>query len=205
MYTGITQGLFEVVIVDAAPGLTTYTVQLNPTLCAGLIPGASVAVDGVCQTVIKLDSDHRVTFQAMAETLARTTLDALHVGRQVSIERSAKQGDEVGGHASAGHVLETASVVGREHSENNLCLTLQVSSAGCEYLVDKGFVTLDGSSLTVCEVDDRLAQFRVYLIPHTLAATNFGKREIGDRINVEYDANAVLIAQMLKRYLAKAN
>ncbi len=104
MYSGITSGLFAVVYVDKQPGLTSYTVRLNAKLIHNLKIGASVSIDGACQTVVSI-IDNDVTFNAIQDTLERTTLRNIYIGCKVSVERSLCYGDEVGGHEVAGHVI----------------------------------------------------------------------------------------------------
>ena len=200
MYTGITRGLFPVVRVEREPALLRYDVDLAE-YGAGLEPGASVAIDGVCQTVVTADGG-RVRFEAIAETLARTTLDALAVGSRVSVERSARVGDELGGHDVAGHVIGTAEVAEIRRHGHDVALTLRVPSDWMRYVLPKGFIALDGSSLTVGETfaDGR---FTVHLIPETLRLTNCGARRAGDRINVELDARTVAIVDTVERVVAE--
>lgn len=200
MYTGITRGLFPVTAVEREPALLRYQVDLGP-LAPGLEPGASVAVDGVCQTVVAREGT-RVRFEAIAETLARTTLDTLAVGRQVSIERSARVGDEVGGHDVAGHVIGTGEVTDTRRDGHDVALTIRVPADWMRYLLPKGFVAVDGSSLTIGRTfpDGR---FTIHLIPETLRLTNFGQRRPGDRVNVELDPRTVAIVDTVERVLAQ--
>ena len=109
MYTGITRGTYPITSVDRNRGLLTYVVELDADLSAGLEPGASISIDGVCQTVTAV-SGASVEIDAIPETLDRSTLGDLEVGRRVSVERSARVGDEVGGHDIAGHVNGTGVV-----------------------------------------------------------------------------------------------
>ncbi len=200
MYTGITQGLYPVSHVAYAQGILTYTVTLNAKLIAGLEIGNSVAIDGACQTVVDIDG-HNVTFNAIDETLKRTTLSQLHIGQLVSVERSAKIGDELGGHEVAGHVYEVGKIHSRHAELNNLTMTIQVTPQCIQYIVEKGFVAVDGSSLTVGLVDRTQACFNIHLIPETLRVTNFGNKQVGDGVNIELDPKAVMIAEMVKQYL----
>src|SRR5262245_9757866 len=106
MYSGITRGLFPIVSVEPRDGVTRFTVALDAALSQGVQHGASIAIDGVCCTVIEQQAE-RISFEAMAETLSRTTLDTLRLGRMVSVERSCRVGDELGGHDVFGHVIGT--------------------------------------------------------------------------------------------------
>jgi riboflavin synthase len=202
MYTGITQGLFSVVYVDKQPGLTTYRVQLSQALSQNLNAGASIAIDGVCQTVVDC-VDGLVTLNAMQETLVKTTLGDLYVGRKVSVERAARIGDENGGHELAGHVFEAGTIVDKRSAENNLCLIIKCSTQCIQYIFPKGFVGIDGSSLTVGEVYKHQGTFAIHLIPETLRLTNFGHKEIGQKVNIEVDAKAVILSEALNAQLAQ--
>jgi riboflavin synthase len=199
MYSGITRGLFPVVSVEARPGVTRFWVELNPALSANVEPGASIAIDGVCLSVVAQEGT-RISFEAIAETLSRSTLDALSVGRLVSVERSCKVGDEMGGHDVFGHVIGTGRVLARAFVGEQLDLTIGVPAAWLKYILPKGFVALDGSSLTVSEQRTR-DSFQVHLIPETLRLTNFAVRNVGDRVNVELDARTVAIVDTVERVL----
>ena len=199
MYSGITRGLFPVVHVERAPGLVRYRVALGPALSSGLELGASVAIDGVCQTVTALEGDE-VSFDAIQETLDRTTLDALAVGREVSVERSLKMGDEMGGHDVAGHVIGTGEIAEIAREGHDVALRVRVPGDWMRFILPKGFVAVDGSSLTVGETDEE--SFWLHLIPETLRLTNFGRRAVGDRVNVELDPRTVAIVETVERVLA---
>ena len=200
MYTGITQGLFTVTKVTKTANCITYLVRLNLKLMEGLEIGASVAIDGVCQTVVAINGNE-VEFNAAGKTLELTTLNALYEGQLVSVERSAKFGDEIGGHQMAGHVFGVAEVVAREEHEDNLMMTIKAPENAIEYILDKGYVGLDGSSLTVHDVNTEQYTFVINLIPHTLEVTNFKNKKVGDKLNLELDANTVTIVETIKRYM----
>ncbi len=205
MYSGITRGLFPVVAVSPRNGTLHLSVRLSAELCAGLQLGASVSIDGVCLSVVEL-AGTVASFDAVAETLSRSTLSELQVGREVSVERSCKVGDELGGHDVFGHVIGTATIVAREHHGAQLDLTLSVPAAWLRFILHKGFIALDGSSLTVGNVT-RDAQgsgrFDVHLIPETLRVTGFAKKRVGDRVNVELDARTVAIVETVERVLSE--
>ena len=203
MYSGITKGLFPVTRVEKKPGIIDYSVMLSPELSEGLTISASVNVDGVCQTVTAIQ-DYEISFTAMAETCRLTTLDELSVGRQVSIERSLRYGDEIGGHSIAGHVIGTAVVHRVLPSENNLCLTLKCPSEWMKWILPKGFIAVDGSSLTVGHTDPS-GLFDIHLIPETLRLTHFGNKRLGDRVNIELDhSTQVIVATLERRFQEQA-
>ena len=199
MYTGITRGTFEVVRVERRPGLLSYAVQLDDKLAEGLEPGASVSIDGVCQTVVSV-SGGAVSFDAIQETLDLTTLDSLEMGRCVAVERSSRVGDEIGGHDVAGHVIGTGQV-GRVRRDGDICdLRVRVPSQWMKYIFEKGFIAVDGSSLTVGDTD-AAGSFELHLIPETLRLTNLGAKQPGDRVNIELDARTVAIVDTVERVL----
>jgi riboflavin synthase len=202
MYTGIVQACAPVVRVDSKPGLKTYAVEIPEALVAGLQLGASVSIDGVCQTVVRI-AGAQVTFDAMEETLRKTTIGAIAEGRQVNVERSATLGDEIGGHALAGHVRGTAEIVDVQTRENNRASTFRVPAAWMSYIFPQGFIALDGASLTIVDVDRDQATFRVSFIPETLKRTTFGFKSAGDRVNVEIDSRTQIIVDTVERVLAQ--
>lgn len=201
MYSGITRGVFPVVSLEKRAGVTRFTVELSEQLAKDVELGASIAIDGVCLTVVAFDA-RRVSFEAIEETLSLTTLGALHEGRGVSVERSCKIGDELGGHDVFGHVKGTGVVLARSLVGEQLDLTIGVPPAWMKYILAKGFVALDGSSLTVGNVRAREGSFDVHLIPETQRLTNFAKRQVGERVNVELDPRTVAIVDTVERVMA---
>lgn len=199
MYSGITQGLFTVSQVEKKPGLIDYTVKLNTALIQGLKIGASVNIDGVCQTVTAINGCD-VSFSAMDETLRLTTLKDLAVGRQVSVERSLRFGDEIGGHEIAGHVIGTAVVERIICEPNNLRIDLRCQPEWMKTILTKGFIAVDGSSLTVGQTDPT-GLFAIHLIPETIRLTNFGNKKIGDQVNIELDRLTQIIITTTERIL----
>jgi riboflavin synthase len=202
MYTGITRGTFEVISVERRPGLLDYVVALPASMYEGLEIGASVSVDGVCQTVVELRSEG-VRFEAIQETLDLTTLDTLEPGRRVAVERSSRVGDEIGGHDVAGHVTGTGRIVARTPVGEGLDLTVEVPVGWMKYILHKGFIAIDGSSLTVGDRDPGTGRFDLHLIPETLRLTNLGHKREGARVNVELDARTVAIVDTVERVLAE--
>lgn len=201
MFTGITKGLYEVIALKKAPGLISYTVNLSMELCSNLKPGDSVAVDGVCQTVVTLENTH-VLFQAIQETLDKTTLNELQQGSYVSIERSLRFGDEIGGHEVSGHVFGTARIHQRIHDENNLTLVIQCEPEWMKYILPKGFIAVDGSSLTVGKTIPEQGLFYLHLIPETLRLTHFANKQVNDRVNIEFDHKTKTIVDSIERILS---
>jgi riboflavin synthase len=202
MYTGIVQGVAPVVAIEERPGLRSLTVGVPERLLVGLASGASVALDGVCLTVTRIDGS-KVSFDTMAETQQRTTLGSLAVGGEVNIERSARVGDEIGGHEVSGHVDGTAEIVRVEKPENNFILTLRLPARYMPYVFAKGFIAVNGASLTVVDVDRETATLTLHLIPETLRLTTFARKRPGDHVNFEADRRTQTIVDTVRAYLSE--
>jgi riboflavin synthase len=155
--------------------------------------GDSVAINGVCLTVVQRDAN-ACDFDAIPETLVRSALGSKVAGDIVNLETPLRAGDELGGHIVQGHVDEVARVVSIEDAEGGRRMRMRVRPASTRYIVEKGSVTLDGVALTVTDVSDD--EFEVALIPHTLAATTLGKTEIGHDLNVEVDVIAKYVERL---------
>lgn len=200
MYTGIIQGAAEVTRAEHKPDFLSYAVRLDPPLREGLERGASVAIDGVCQTVCEIDGAE-VWFDAMAETLRKTTLGTLKAGDRVNVERSLRAGEENGGHEISGHVDGALEIARIERNGDNCIFTLRYPAAFGGYIFEKGFLAIHGASLTVSDLDRIANTFRVYLIPETLRLTNLGGMREGDRLNFEIDRRTQVIVETVKSFL----
>lgn len=201
MFTGIVKGLARVVSLADRPGLRSLRLRLPEGLGRGLERGASVAVAGVCLTATDIEGDE-VGFDAMEETLRKTTLGSLREGDSINVERSYRVGDEVGGHIVSGHVAGTAEIRAVDASDTNRAVTFGCDPSWMKYLLPKGFVALDGCSLTVSDVDRKNCTFRVWFIPETLRLTTFGQKAVGDRVNLETDSRTQAIVDTVEHYLA---
>lgn len=200
MFTGIVQGQFAVGSIEQKPGLHTLNFELPASVLQGLEIGASVAIDGVCLTVTAI-AGAAVSFDVMQQTLAVTTLGELNSADRVNLERSAKQGVEIGGHIISGHVDGCAEVIAIERPENNCFIRYQVSPETMKYIFAKGFVGLNGCSLTVADVDSSNNSFQVCYIPETLRVTTHGDKVIGQRLNVEIDRQTQTVVDTVERFL----
>ena len=180
MFTGITRGTFPVTRVERKPTLLRFTVELSQALADGLELGASVSIDGVCQTVVER-SGREAAFEAIQESLERTTLGELDVGSRVSVERSFRVGDEIGGHEVSGHIIGTGRISELKVHDDVWELAVEVPKHWMKYILPKGFIAVDGSSLTVGEVDAAGGRFWLHLIPETLAASHQLRRQDGRR------------------------
>jgi riboflavin synthase len=201
MFSGIVQAC--VPIASLAPGLAGMRMglALPPPLREGLVRGASVAVDGVCLTATDMDGDV-VYFDAVPGTLARTNLGTRDAGQRVNVERSLVQGAEIGGHPVSGHIAGTAAVIDLRSGPGAAWLDFLPPEDMQKYIFPRGFIALNGCSLTVAEIDD-MGICRINLIPETLRLTSFPDYRPGDRINVEPDAQTIAIVDTVERIMAR--
>lgn len=198
MFTGIVKTCVPVVHITKESGLHHITVQFPLALAGGLQTGASVAVSGACLTVTNIEKE-QVSFDIMGETIAKTTLGTLQEGDRVNIERSATLADEIGGHLLSGHITTAAEIIAVENPAHNHVVTFAVPPEWMKYIFPKGFIALDGASLTVVDVDKQKNTFSVWLIPETLRMTTFGFKKAGDRVNVEIDSRTQAIVDTVER------
>lgn len=197
MFTGIVQGTGRVTMVEHREGALTFELMLGE-LANGVERGASIAIAGVCLTVTSTNEEG-VRFDVIGETLAKTALGSMRVGSEYNVERSAKLGDEIGGHQVSGHVSGVVTIRTIEKPVNNWIVCLACDPVWTPYLFPKGFVTLDGCSLTIVDVGDRW--FTVHLIPETLARTTFGQKGQGDPVHLEIDPLTRAIVDTVKRFM----
>ena len=200
MFTGIVQGTAEVVGINDKKNFRTHTIRLPHEHLEGLKPGASVAHNGCCLTVVRIDGD-QVAFDLMQETLNITNLGELQVGGRVNFERAARFGDEIGGHQMSGHIIAMAEVTRIIESENNRQVWFHMPPELMRYVFTKGYIGIDGISLTIGDVEGD--EFNVNLIPETLERTNMGFRQVGDNINIEVDPQTQAIVDTVERMLAE--
>lgn len=195
MFTGIITDVGEVIAIEKRGDtrLTIATAYDPDTIALG----ASIACSGACLTAVETGrlQDGRGFFavDASAETLARTTMGSWKIGTRINLERPLKMGDELGGHVVSGHVDDVGEIVSIVPEGDSLRFRFRVSPAIARFIATKGSVSIDGTSLTVNEVEGN--DFGVNIIPHTQAVTTWGKAKAGDRVNVEID--------MLARYVAR--
>ncbi|MBT8476558.1 MAG: riboflavin synthase [Alphaproteobacteria bacterium] len=194
MFTGIVTDMGEILAVEQAGDMrvrigTGYDID-------GIDIGASIACDGVCLTVVDLGDDPRNWFdvQVSAETISKTNLDTWAPGRTVNLERALKVGDELGGHIVSGHVDGLAEVVEMRDEGDSTRVVFEAPDALARFIAPKGSVALNGTSLTVNEVEGR--RFGVNFIPHTKEVTTWGRVAVGDRINLEIDTLARYVARL---------
>ncbi|WP_112287941.1 riboflavin synthase subunit alpha [Rahnella sp. AN3-3W3] len=200
MFTGIVQGTGTVVSIDEKPNFRTHVVRMPEDMLDNLQLGASVSHNGCCLTVTEVNGD-LVSFDLIKETLRLTNLDDLNVGDSVNLERAARFNDEIGGHLMSGHIICTAEVAKILTSENNRQIWFRMPHEDLmKYVLHKGYIGIDGISLTVGEVTR--TRFCVHLIPETLQRTTLGTKRLGDKINIEMDPQTQAIVDTVERVLA---
>ena len=194
MFTGIVTDQGEVLALRQDGDLrariaTSYDV-------ARIDIGASIACEGVCLTVVDLGSAPRNWFevQISGETVSKTNLSGWQVGTVVNLERALKVGDELGGHIVSGHVDGVAEVVGLRPEGDSLRVRFRAPEALARFIASKGSIALNGTSLTVNEVEG--AEFGINFIPHTRAVTTWGRVAVGDLVNLEVDTMARYVARL---------
>lgn len=187
MFTGIVQGVASVAAITDRPGLRSFTLQFPPGFCSGLEIGASVSCDGVCLTVTALHDGERADFDVMQQSLSLTTLAGLGQGSPINVERAARDGAEIGGHPLSGHVDFMGTIAEIRRPENNHVLRIAVPPRWMRYIFAKGYIAINGASLTVAEADRRNSWFEVWLIPETLRMTTFGDKAEGASLNIEIE------------------
>lgn len=202
MFTGIVQTKAVITQIRDEVALRRLTIQAGTEFLRNLDRGASIAINGVCLTVTDFDSTAGwVNFDVISETLSKTNLGKLSVGHQVNFERSLTFGSELGGHIVSGHIQTTATIVAVNKQGNDCSMQLTLAPEYMRYVLSKGFITVEGCSLTVGETLP--AGFMLYLIPETLTITTLGQKQAGDSLNIELDQQTQTIVQTVERIMAQ--
>lgn len=199
MFTGIVQGTAKVVEIDNKESINTIFIDLPNVQFLQI--GASVSIDGVCLTVTEINNSI-VSFDVIQETLSRTTLGDLEVDSIVNYERSLKFGDEIGGHLLSGHIIATGLVGNKVESGDGLDLSILVPSSIEKYIIEKGYVAIDGISLTIGDVTN--SRFNLHIIPETIRQTTINSKQVGDAVNIEIDSTTQTIVSTVERVMAKS-
>tara|TARA_A200000159_G_C7204141_1_gene289207 strand:- start:74 stop:673 length:600 start_codon:yes stop_codon:yes gene_type:complete len=198
MFTGIVQGIGEIAEVVEGETIKSFKIELPNT--ESLEIGASVSVDGVCLTATSIQNQI-ASFDVIKETLTRTTLGQLEKGDIVNIERSLKFGDEIGGHLLSGHIIATGLVNEKIDSGEGMDLSIIAPPSIEKYLIEKGYVAIDGISLTIGEVSN--SRFNLHIIPETMKQTKIASKQVGDAVNIEIDSTTQTIVSTVERIIAK--
>ena len=199
MFTGIVQGYCEVIELAHEKGLTKISLDLG-IFAKDIDSGASVALNGCCLTVTSVNKSS-VTFDLVKETMTVTNLGRVEVGDHLNVERSLSVGEEIGGHILSGHVACMVRVSDVRMKEGHKVVVFEVPNPWLNYVMDKGFIALNGASLTVSEFDRDGGTAAVSLIPETLARTGFKTVKVGDLINLEVDSRTQAVVETVQNIL----
>ena len=186
VFTGIVQEKAKIIKINTSSNFSQIEIETSLNFVKDIKVGASVSVDGVCLTVTSI-KENNLTFDIIVETLKVTTLSNLKVLDFVNLERAARLGDEIGGHIISGHVSGVVTISKIDKTTNNQIIFLNVKSELMKYIFPKGYVSLNGISLTIGEVNRKENTFSVYLIPETLRVTTMPNKVVGDSINLEIE------------------
>jgi len=202
MFTGIVQTTAQVREIRDEGQLRRLTLAVPAANLTALERGASIAINGVCLTATEFDSlAGWVSFDVIAETLSKTNLGTLTVGSKVNLERSLTFGSEIGGHIVSGHIQTTATLTKILREQHNVSMQLSLDKSFIPYILAKGFIAVEGCSLTVGEVTD--SGFNLYLIPETLGITTLGDKREGDILNIELDQQTMTIIKTVERVMSQ--
>lgn len=196
MFSGIVEEIGTVRSLDHHLGSAVLSVDCTVVVQDARL-GDSVSVNGCCVTMTTLPPEGGFTADLMGETLARTALGSLAPGAPVNLERALRADGRLGGHLVQGHVDGVAEVLHVEPHAEWTTMRFSLPPGLARYVVEKGSITVDGTSLTVVDVEADPLSFRVGLIPHTLAVTILGSRAVGDRVNLEVDVVAKYVERLL--------
>ena len=199
MYTGIVSGMCQVLAIKVGKEIHSFVVELAGYE-DGLEIGASVALEGVCMTVVAIDGS-QIRFDAIPETLERTTFGDLGEGDWVNVERTLKMGDELGGHILSGHVMTTAQILRKTERGEGIDLIIENPEEVRPYILEKGFIAVDGMSLTIGEVSNE--SFALHIIPETLRITTIGDKEVGGSVNIEIDSRTQAIVETMMKNMGE--
>ena len=198
MFTGIVQGIATVDLLTDRTGLRSFRLRFPAGFAEGLEIGASVSCDGVCLTVTALHGSDAADFDVMQQSLGLTTLGSLAQGSAINVERAAKDGAEIGGHPLSGHIDVTGTLLEVRRPENNHVMRIGLPSRWMRYVFAKGYIAVNGASLTVAEADRREGWFEVWLIPETLRMTTFGTKQPGDPLNIEIERSTQVFVDTVR-------
>ena len=198
MFSGIVQETGKVIGFVKVKDIYNLSIECSSEFISDLKKGASISVDGVCLTV-KDENPEILRFDLVEETIKRTNFQNIKTGDNVNIERSLKMGDEIGGHPVSGHIHGISKVISIYKRDQSWDVKFSVEPFMHDYMLHKGYVAINGCSLTVGEVSSE--SFMIHLIPETLSITNLFQLEQDSIVNIELDQNTIIIADTVKKYL----
>jgi len=201
MFTGIVQSQAQVLSIISKDNFSCLRIIVENSFTQLLQLGASIAINGVCLTVVNFGEYDKnqsvIDFDVIEESLRVTNLSKVKTDDKLNFERSLKIGDEIGGHMLSGHVHCQSMLLARTQTATNCTLNFKCESSEIKYILPKGFISINGISLTVGDVGDNV--FNVHLIPETLARTNLAAVSIGQHVNLEFDQQTITIVKTLER------
>ena len=197
MFTGIVAGMGRIEYLGSEE-VIRMVLDFGIVSTSGLVTGASVSVEGVCLTVVEINGS-LVSFDLIPETLISTTLGEKSVGNWVNLERALKFGDEIGGHLLSGHIMGTGEIILKDEGEDMIDLLIDCPADMMNFIQEKGFIAIDGVSLTVGFVEQ--SAFALHLIPETLRLTSLGAKHLGDNVNIEIDSMTQTIVNTVERLM----
>ena len=198
MFTGIIQTIGEVTDKQEKSGDYRFTIKTNFTQAEKINLGDSIAMDGVCLTVTKIEND-AVDVDVSIETVTKTTAAAWQVGSKLNLEPAMTLQDQLGGHLVSGHVDAIGQCISRTQSARSEVFEFEIPADLMKFVVTKGSITINGVSLTVNTLNDNTLS--VNLVPHTMTHTNLGELQAGDEVNIEVDTIARYVEKMLQPHL----
>ncbi|QUJ68947.1 riboflavin synthase subunit alpha [Photobacterium sp. GJ3] len=198
MFTGIIQSVAVISSIHDHQGIRTFQIDFEPGFCENLDIGASVAVDGVCLTVTEIITPTQVKFDVMLKSLEITTLSEYKQHQRVNVERAAKDGAEIGGHPLSGHIDFNTSVLDVQQIDDNYRIRISIPRDWAKYIFPKGYIALNGASLTVSDVNKHEHWFDVWLIPETRRMTTFEEKQSGSNINVEIERGTQVVVDTVR-------
>lgn len=204
MFTGIVQTVARVAAIEDDNGIRTFTLDFPAGFTEGLAIGASVAVDGVCLTATTIISTERVLFDVMLQSLAVTTLGDCGPGSMVNVERAAKDGAEIGGHPLSGHIDFAARIDLIKEYGGNKAIRFSIPRPFERYIFPKGYIAINGCSLTVSECNKAEGWFEIWIIPETRRVTNLDAKREGDAVNVEIERGTQVVVDTVRDTVAES-
>ena len=198
MFSGIVQEAGKVIRFEKGKDIYNLSIECSSEFISDLKKGASISVDGVCLTV-KDENPEILRFDLVEETIKRTNFQNIKTGDNVNLERSLKMGDEIGGHPVSGHIHGISKVISIDKRDQSWDVKFSVEPFMHDYMLHKGYVAINGCSLTLGEVSNE--SFMIHLIPETLSITNLFQLEQDSVVNIELDQNTIIIADTVKKYL----
>ncbi|MGI0117717.1 riboflavin synthase subunit alpha [Zooshikella sp. RANM57] len=201
MFTGIIQAVATIKSVNDHDSIRTFEIEFPEGFCKDLTIGASIAVDGVCLTVTEMLSETVVKFDVILQSLLITTLGEHEVGGQVNVERAAKDGAEIGGHPLSGHVDFRTTIIEVSELEGNCRVRFDLPESWRKYIFPKGYIAINGASLTVSEVNKEKGYFEVWLIPETRRMTTFEEKTTDHKVNIEIERGTQVVVDTIQHTL----